>query len=84
MSFKSGRLFAAALVVSLLIQMQFAENGVASRRTKIAFTSMRDGNSEIYVMDGDGGNPRRVTDNPSGGPPSGMVSRREEDCVCFQ
>ena len=66
MSFKAGRLFAAALVVSLLIQMQFAANGHASRWTKIAFTSNRNGNAEIYVMDGDGGNPRRVTVNPSG------------------
>ena len=66
MCFKAGRLFAAALVVSLLIQMQFAANGVASRWTKIAFTSNRDGNAEIYVMDGDGRNERRVTVNPNG------------------
>ncbi len=65
MSFKAGRTFAAALVVSLLILMQIAENGYASRRTKIAFTSMRDGNTEIYVMDGDGSNQRRVTVNPA-------------------
>ena len=64
MSFKVGRLFAAALVLSLLIQMQLAENGYASRRTKIAFTSTRDGNLEIYVMDGDGRNQRRVTVHP--------------------
>ncbi len=65
MSFKAGRFFAAALVVSLLIQMQIAVNGYASRRTKIAFTSTRDGNSEIYVMDSDGRNLRRVTVNPN-------------------
>ena len=65
MSFNAGRLFAAALVLSLLTQMQIAENGYASRRTKIAFTSTRDGNSEIYVMDGDGRNQRRVTVNPT-------------------
>ncbi|MDE0300634.1 MAG: hypothetical protein OXN17_18515 [Candidatus Poribacteria bacterium] len=65
MSFKAGRFFAAALVMSLLIQMQLAENGFASRRTKIAFSSTRDGNFEIYVMDGDGGNQRRVTVNPA-------------------
>ena len=64
MSFNARRLFAAALVISLLIQMQLAENGYASRRTKIAFTSFRDGNLEIYVMDGDGKNQRRVTMNP--------------------
>ena len=65
MSFKVGRTFAAALAVSLLIQMQLAENGYADRRTKIAFTSMRDGNIEIYVMDGDGKNQRRVTVHPN-------------------
>ncbi len=65
MSFKVGRTFAAALAVSLLIQMQLAENGYADRRTKIAFTSMRDGNIEIYVMDGDGKNQRRVTMHPN-------------------
>ena len=65
MSFKAGRLFAAVLVVSLLIQMQLAVNGYASRRTKIAFTSSRDGNLDIYVMDGEGRNPRRVTVNPN-------------------
>ena len=65
MSFKTRRLFAAALVISLLIQMLIAENGYASRRTKIAFTSSRDGNYEIYVMDDDGSNQRRVTVNPA-------------------
>ena len=65
MSFKAGRLFAAALVVALFIQIQLAVNGYASRRTKIAFTSNRDGNYEIYVMDGDGRNSRRLTVNPA-------------------
>ena len=65
MCFKAGRLFAAALVVSLFIQMPIAKNAYASRRTKIAFASSRDGNLEIYVMDGDGRNQRRLTVNPS-------------------
>ena len=65
MSFNARRFLSASLVVSLFIQMQITENGYASRRTKIAFTSTRDGNAEIYVMDGDGRNPRRVTVNPS-------------------
>ena len=33
-------------------------------QAQIAFTSERDGNREIYVMDTDGGNPQRLTDNP--------------------
>ena len=32
---------------------------------QIAFVSDRDGNTEIYVMDADGGNLRRLTDNPA-------------------
>ena len=65
MFLKARRILGAALVISLLIQMQIAENGYAFRRTKIAFTSARDGNEEIYVMDGDGKNQRRVTVNPA-------------------
>ena len=65
MLFKARRFLIAALVVSLLIQMQLAENGYASRRTKIAFTSSRDGNYEIYVMDGDGRNQKRLTVDPT-------------------
>ena len=66
MTFKARRLAGTVLVVSLFIQMQFAENGYADRRTKIAFTSWRDGIGGIYVMDGDGRNKRRVTENRSG------------------
>jgi TolB protein len=33
--------------------------------SKIAFTSNRDGNPEIYVMNRDGGNLRRMTSNPA-------------------
>ena len=65
MLFKARRFVTAALVLSLLIQMQLAENGYASRRTKIAFASWREGNGDIYVMDGDGSNQRRVTVNPA-------------------
>ena len=31
---------------------------------RIAFTSARDGNLEIYVIDADGSNLRRITDHP--------------------
>ncbi|MDE0041099.1 MAG: hypothetical protein OXT74_03635, partial [Candidatus Poribacteria bacterium] len=63
MWFKVRQLAGTALVLALLIQMQIAANGYASRGTKIAFYSTRDGNEEIYVMDGDGRNQRRVTVN---------------------
>ena len=65
MFFKARRVLGAALAISLFIQMQIAVNGYASRRTKIAFTSTHGGDLEIYVMDGDGSNQRRVTVNPA-------------------
>ena len=34
--------------------------------TKIAFTSARDGNEEIYVMNADGTGQTNVTNNPAG------------------
>ncbi len=50
MSFKARRTIVAALVISLLIQIMLAANGYASRRTKIAFASARDGNLEIWLF----------------------------------
>ena len=43
------------------------ETTTRSRRShgRIVFTSRRDGNNEIYVMDADGGNRERLTDNPA-------------------
>ena len=60
MSFKAGRFLAALIIVSLLIHMHIAANGYAARKTKIAFTSTRGGNPDVYVMDADGRNRRRV------------------------
>ena len=37
----------------------------APQQVQIAFGSFRDGNSEIYVIDTDGKNPRRLTNNPA-------------------
>ena len=36
----------------------------AEAQAQIAFTSERDGNREIYVMDADGANPQKLTDSP--------------------
>ena len=63
MLFKAGQFFTSALVLSLLIQMQIAGYGYAAGRPKIVFSSTRDGNSEIYVMEIDGSNQVRLTDN---------------------
>ena len=38
---------------------------VVDAQAQIAFSSDRDGNKEIYVMDADGKNQRRITRNPS-------------------
>jgi len=38
---------------------------VVDAQGQIAFVSGRDGNAEIYVMDADGKNQRRLTDNPA-------------------
>ena len=64
MSFKTGRFATTLFIVSLLIQMHIAASGYAGRRSGIAFSSTRDGNSEIYIMDTDGGNQVRLTNHP--------------------
>ena len=64
MLFKIRRSLGAALILSVFIQMHVLESGYASGRPKIVFSSTRDGNHEIYVMDSDGGNQRRVTNHP--------------------
>ena len=66
MSFKARRLAGTVFVVSLFIQIHIAVNGYASRGTKIAFTCVGvDGNRDICVMDGDGGNEVRLTEDPA-------------------
>ena len=37
---------------------------VVDAQAQIAFMSERDGNAEIYVMDADGGNQQKLTNNP--------------------
>ena len=65
MFFNTRRYLTVALVLSLLIPMHIAKSGYAAGRPKIAFSSTRDGNQEIYVMDIDGGNQVRLTDDPA-------------------
>ena len=48
---------------------------------KIAFTSNRDGNSEIYVMNADGTNPVRLTKNPASD--SGPTWSRDGKRIAF-
>ena len=65
MLFKIRRSLGAALILSVFIQMHAAESGYAAGRPKLAFSSTRDGDSEIYVMDIDGSKPLRLTINPA-------------------
>ncbi len=44
---------------------QDSEPVFAPDGSKIAFTSDRDGNTEIYVMNANGSNPLRLTNNPA-------------------
>ena len=43
--------------------MPDAADGIVDAQAQIAFVSERDGNPEIYVMDSDGKNQRRLTNN---------------------
>ena len=65
MSFRTRRCFAVVLVLSLSTQMHIAQISYSALPAKIVFSSMRDGNYEIYVMDSNGGNQVRLTDDPA-------------------
>ncbi len=52
------------LVVTLVVLIGgCGGTGTVLAPRKIAFTSNRDGNYEVYVMDADGTNPTRLTNN---------------------
>ena len=64
MSFNARRLAGTVLVISLFIQMQMAAIAYTALEAKIAFTCARDENLDICVMDEDGGNEVKLTDDP--------------------
>ncbi len=55
----------AMLCVCLTSEELWMKNALASNTGRIVFTSMRDGNPEIYVMDADGGNQENLTNHPT-------------------
>ncbi len=55
---------AAFILAMLFFTSESRSQSSANRIGKIAFSSTRDGNVEIYTMDSDGRNHRRLTDNP--------------------
>ena len=67
MRFKLTRrsLLFSALLICLTSEELWLQNALAFNTGRIVFTSTRDGNSEIYVMDADGGKQERLTDNPT-------------------
>ena len=58
-------LYLAGILISLLSETMSGRTVLASHhKAQIAFTSTRDGNPEIYVMDADGENQIRLTRHP--------------------
>ena len=55
----------AVLCVCLTSEELRLRNALASNRDRIVFSSYRDGNAEIYVMDADGGNQENLTNHPA-------------------
>lgn len=62
---KNGKkLFSISLILAALI---FSLSLVAAAQGKIAFSSNRDSDYEIYVMNADGDNPVNITNDPADG-----------------
>ncbi len=55
----------AGLCVCLTSEELWLKNALASNTGRVVFTSRRDGNNEIYVMDADGGNQENLTNHPA-------------------
>ena len=54
----------SVLCVCVMSEELWLRNAHASNTGRIVFTSSRDGNFEIYVMDADGGNQENLTNHP--------------------
>lgn len=56
-------LWVLILAMSVLLVTVFSSDSCTATKGKIAFASDRDGNAEIYIMNVDGSEQRRLTDN---------------------
>ena len=66
MNMKKGKVSSIMFCVMLLLGFEVWINALAQapQQAQIAFNSDRDGNYDIYVMDADGNNQTRLTNNP--------------------
>src|SRR5688572_15258845 len=64
MPYQSFQLFCIIALSILIAPLTVLSHASALRNGKIAFTSDRDGNREIYVMNPDGTNQVRITNSP--------------------
>ena len=55
----------AVLCICLMSEELRLRNALAFNTSQIVFTSRRDGNNEIYVMDANGGNQENLTNHPA-------------------
>ena len=55
----------AILCVCVTSEELWLRNALASNTARVVFTSLRDGNLEIYVMDANGGNQENLTNHPA-------------------
>jgi Tol biopolymer transport system component len=53
------------LPFAVVVAVALAAAGRSPESARISFTSDRDGNSEVYVMDADGSNPTLLTASPA-------------------
>ena len=69
------------VILIALCMLAVSADSIFSSQGKIAFTSNRDGEAGIYIMDADGGNPFRLTEgtNPSWLPDGQSISFLYED-----
>ena len=72
--------FILASVVVLVLTLLMV---CVDAQAQIAFVSDREGNLEIYVMDADGGNQQKLTNNPLDESGTVMVTGRSTHCLCY-